>query len=394
MDRLMQRCARFYDATLVPVYCLSPAGSRESLVAFSAPEWICPLSDAFCAECLRRSESAGEGRTLLLMSEGGVAFAVISLQEGKKLIAGPVFTAAGGTPPMSIYAKAQGERLCPEIGTERFISAFTLLSELCTGHDIPVGDIITVEAPQAELTPEIDSPDTSESTGHLHIGEEYEQRLYDLIESGDVERLAAAFSTPSNIPIDIMSPDPVRQQKYLFITFMTMAVRAAMRGGLPSGTAFEICHRYCLLMDSSQNIADIAGYGYNMAMSLCRGVRRSGGASAYPQLRSLIDYVNLHLYEPLTPAQLAKAAGMSVRNLSERFRREMGISPMAYVEKRRIEEAKYLLRYGKARISDIAASLQFCSQSHFALVFKKHCGISPGAYRNEIANQRKSDYSE
>jgi hypothetical protein len=274
MNRLKQRCGRFYDATFIPVYCFDSSALPQSPSAFAVPEWACPLSDNFSSECVKRAKTAGTGKPLLLMSEGGVAFAIITLSESTMLIAGPVFTAAGGAPPAFIYAKVQSERLCPEIGAERFISAISLLSELCTGHDVPVGDIIAVEAPRAELTPETDVPDPPAQAGSLHIGEEYEQRIYDLIESGDVDMLASSFSSPSNIPIDIMSPDPVRQQKYLFITFMTMAVRAAIRGGMPSGAAFEVCRRYSLLMDSSQSIGDIAGYTYNMAMSLCRGVQR------------------------------------------------------------------------------------------------------------------------
>ncbi|MGI6576484.1 MAG: helix-turn-helix domain-containing protein [Eubacteriales bacterium] len=387
MERLLQQCARFYDATQIPVNCIwsfpkvkKQQGASSNLNIKTIPEWACPLSERYCDECLQRAGATGSNKLHLLMTQGGAALAVIICDEFK-LIVGPVFTVSRGQPPASIYASAEGQRLCPEVPTDRFISSITLLCELCTGKPALVEDVVTVEAPFSDLYYESQVIDSSNGSGQLHSGEEYEQRIYELIERGDIDRLEATLGSPSNIAIDIMSPDPVRQQKYLFIAFMTIAVRAAIHGGMPSGLAFEVCRRYSLLMDGSQNIKDIISYTYNLAISLCRGVKRARGSAGYPHLRKCIDFINSHLHEPLNVKQIAQAGGMSIRSLTKYFRSDTGLSPMAFVEMRRVEESKYMLRYSNATIAEIAVSLQFCSQSYFSKVFKKHCNMSPGKYR-------------
>jgi len=401
-ETLLKKCARFFDATQIPVTLIIPDASNDdsgsgdpscSIIKKTAginiiktiPEWACPLSAGFCIECLQRAIALGSKKIQLLMAQGGVAFAVI-ICEGFRLIVGPVFTVSVGKPPVSIYASSEGQRLCPEIPTEKFISSVTLLCELCTGEPAFVDDIVTTEATLPELYYDTKAENPTDSFGQTyaglsHSGEGYEQKIYELIEKGDVDGLAATLGSPSNNSIDIMSTDPVRQQKYLFIAFMTIAVRAAIHGGMPSGPAFEVCRRYSLLMDASQSIKEIISYTYNLALSLCRGVRRARGSAGYPHLRKCIDYINTHLHEPVDVGKIAQAGDMSVRNLTKRFRNDTGLSPMAFIEMRRIEEAKYLLRYSDAGIAEIAASLQFCSQSYFTKVFKKHCGMSPGKYR-------------
>jgi len=390
VDALLRKCARFYDATQIPVTCISffrdkpmekSRKSASNTDIWTIPEWACSLSVKFCDECIQRASSTGTNRLNLLMAQGGVALAVL-ISDEFRLIMGPVYTVPGGQPPFSIYASADGQRLCPEIPTDRFISAITLLCELCTGEPAYIEDIVTKEAPLPDLYDECNDPDSFDTPDQSHAGEGYEQKIYELIEKGDVDGLAAALESPSNIAIDTMSTDPVRHQKYLFITFMTIAVRAAIHGGMPSGLAFEVCRRYSLLMDGSENIKDIVSYTYELAMNLCRGVKRARGSAGYhPHLRKCIDYINTNLREPLNVEKIARAGGMSVRSLTKRFRSDIGLSPMAFVEMRRIEEGKYLLRYSDAGIAEIAATLQFCSQSYFTKVFKKHCGMSPGKYR-------------
>jgi transcriptional regulator GlxA family with amidase domain len=163
---------------------------------------------------------------------------------------------------------------------------------------------------------------------------------------------------------------------------MTMAVRASIKGGLDDEKAFEIARNYCLRMDKSSDVQSIASMTYNMALNLCREVYRIGiKSSLSPDIRKCCTFISCNLYTPLSLKILAKATNMSTRSLSERFHKEMNITPMAYVQKCRIHEAKFLLFYTEYSLLDISNALHFSSQSYFTNIFRQFTGITPKQYR-------------
>ena len=82
--------------------------------------------------------------------------------------------------------------------------------------------------------------------------------------------------------------------------------------------------------------------------------------------------------------ELARAACMSQRHFSRKFREVMDICPIDYVKRERIEEAKRRLRRGGCPIADVASEAGFENVSYFHRVFKQLEGISPGAYRRKV----------
>lgn len=91
-------------------------------------------------------------------------------------------------------------------------------------------------------------------------------------------------------------------------------------------------------------------------------------------------YIQAHLCERMSLAQLAAAACMSRFHFARMFRVSTGHSPMDYVLKLRLEAAKTLLDSGTQRVSTTAATLGFFDQSHFTRTFRRLTGLSPSAY--------------
>ena len=56
---------------------------------------------------------------------------------------------------------------------------------------------------------------------------------------------------------------------------------------------------------------------------------------------------------------------------------------ISFILKEKTEEAKRLLRYSEKSLSAISAYLGFSSHGHFARVFKKYAGMTPGEYREK-----------
>jgi AraC family transcriptional regulator len=88
-------------------------------------------------------------------------------------------------------------------------------------------------------------------------------------------------------------------------------------------------------------------------------------------------YIETHIGERFTLADLAGAACVSRFHFSRLFRTSTGMSPMDYVLKLRIELAQGMLMAEERKISAMAAELGFFDQSHFTRSFRRVTGMSP-----------------
>ncbi|MEO0883755.1 MAG: response regulator transcription factor [Pseudomonadota bacterium] len=83
----------------------------------------------------------------------------------------------------------------------------------------------------------------------------------------------------------------------------------------------------------------------------------------------------------LTLKEMADHVDLSEGQFARRFRATFGLSPYQYVIKKRIDEAKRLLRSTDWALVEISDAVGFGSQSHFTTAFKKAVGVTPLTYR-------------
>lgn len=67
--------------------------------------------------------------------------------------------------------------------------------------------------------------------------------------------------------------------------------------------------------------------------------------------------------------------------MAHSFTKFTGLSPIQYLNRRRLETACQLLRDTDYSVSDISSQTGFSSQSYFTQIFRKHYGITPIKYR-------------
>jgi AraC-like DNA-binding protein len=78
---------------------------------------------------------------------------------------------------------------------------------------------------------------------------------------------------------------------------------------------------------------------------------------------------------------LAKDCGLSRSVLAERFAHLVGVPPMQYLAKWRIQLAASLLRSGKASLAEIAERVGYGSEAALSRAFKREVGVAPAMYR-------------
>ncbi|HTT80268.1 MAG TPA: AraC family transcriptional regulator [Stellaceae bacterium] len=99
------------------------------------------------------------------------------------------------------------------------------------------------------------------------------------------------------------------------------------------------------------------------------------------RLKRAIDYVDAHLADPVSLADLAAATGLTRMHFAAQFRATTGLRPHEYLLRRRIEQAQEMLAGTANPVVDIALSVGFQTQSHFTTVFKRFTGQPPYAWR-------------
>lgn len=153
-------------------------------------------------------------------------------------------------------------------------------------------------------------------------------------------------------------------------------------------TALTLSDRYFQSVEDCRTMTELMEISSTMAQDYVERVhRRKQERGISEPVRSSMEYVELHLTEEVSLKQLAELAGYSEYYFSKRFKKETGTTPKAFIQEKRLERAKFLLRTTQISVQDISESLRFGSQSYFADVFRRAEGISPTAYREQFQNR-------
>ncbi|MDQ2792574.1 MAG: AraC family transcriptional regulator [Bacteroidota bacterium] len=99
---------------------------------------------------------------------------------------------------------------------------------------------------------------------------------------------------------------------------------------------------------------------------------------------AVVGYIKDHLAENLSIDKLSALACMSKATFFRVFKREFGITPVEYIIRERLSEAKRLLRHPLASVAEAGLRAGFNNLSYFQSLFKKYEGITPGAYRKQL----------
>ncbi|AWN49364.1 hypothetical protein DK419_25945 [Methylobacterium terrae] len=98
------------------------------------------------------------------------------------------------------------------------------------------------------------------------------------------------------------------------------------------------------------------------------------------QLRDAMAFIDAHLAQPLRLADIAAAAGVSVRTLQNSFKRELGTTPLGFIVERRLQRVHGDLRShadADRSIADVARRWGFVHISDFTQRYRKRFGCTP-----------------
>ena len=132
-----------------------------------------------------------------------------------------------------------------------------------------------------------------------------------------------------------------------------------------------------LLQIARNHEAEVDWQAANALQRLLFEFNKNKAYLAANALESAMSYKDDNLEE------IALRAGYSKFHYCRLFKKQMGLSPWAYLTRLKINKARELLLGTQRSIKQVSAELKFENPDYFAKVFKEHTGVSPRNYRGQ-----------
>jgi AraC-like DNA-binding protein len=109
---------------------------------------------------------------------------------------------------------------------------------------------------------------------------------------------------------------------------------------------------------------------------------RAGGLAGW-QVTRVRSFIEKNLHRSIRTTELSAIAQRSTAHFSRSFKLAFGEPPHAYIVRRRIEEACYLMLTSSASLSEIALNVGLSDQAHLCRLFRQAFGQSPASWRRQ-----------
>lgn len=98
-------------------------------------------------------------------------------------------------------------------------------------------------------------------------------------------------------------------------------------------------------------------------------------------VRRMLQYLNQHYKNQITLESLSKEMYLNKYYMCHSFKEVTGVSINHFITRKRIDEAKKLLRLSDEPVGFMSEQLGFTNPVHFSRMFKQYAGVPPQAYR-------------
>ncbi len=115
--------------------------------------------------------------------------------------------------------------------------------------------------------------------------------------------------------------------------------------------------------------------------TIFRGQRNHGDAA----IQEVQDYIEQHYEDKITVDTLAGLINTGRRTFERRFKEATNNTPVAYIQRVRIEAAKSFFEASRKNVSEIMFDVGYTDTKAFRDTFKKITGLTPIDYRNKFA---------
>ncbi|MCU6795062.1 AraC family transcriptional regulator [Paenibacillus sp. WQ 127069] len=226
-----------------------------------------------------------------------------------------------------------------------------------------------------------------QSSFYYYFPLEVEQQLVNLVKAGDASKTSALIDSvyKENFVIHDIPPDFER----VLITNLLGALLKIVQGQPETEQAiaaklWDITHTY----DSSER-ERLFSEMQELYGSVCQVYKQKRSGHSERLMDNIMRYIEQQYGENvLSVSSIAEHFGLTPQYLSGLFKKSTGQNLADYVVMIRIREAKRLMANPDYTIAQIAIMVGYANDIGFIRVFKKNEGVTPGAFRSSLPNDR------
>ncbi len=220
------------------------------------------------------------------------------------------------------------------------------------------------------------------TTNHHTYDEESE--VYECIRSGDASKIQPLVDLFLSDRLGKLSDNPLMNCRYHFVAGIAVMTRITISCGAEQSACYTLSDLYIQKMDNCEKIVEIQELYRSAVEDFVKESAKVRKDVNYSKaVRKCIDYIYLNLHNSINISELSEYAGITPPYLSALFKKETGWNVSSYIQHKRIETAKDMLKFSDYSCSEIGSYLCFSSTSHFISVFRKLTGTTPSKYRKE-----------
>lgn len=183
--------------------------------------------------------------------------------------------------------------------------------------------------------------------------------------------------------IKLSSSFSLKKQQTHLTSLIVLLTKIAIELGTSTRIAYGIRDSYIEKFEFIQRTEDILMYASKSYLRFFEKVELITLSANHYLVSESIKYIESHLYSPFQIKHIADFLHCSPNYLSTLFKEITKVNLSFFIRERKIEEAKYLIKYEYLNLSEVGEMLGFSNQSHFTREFKKMTGDTPKDFRNK-----------
>jgi AraC-like DNA-binding protein len=184
---------------------------------------------------------------------------------------------------------------------------------------------------------------------------------------------------------------PEKIRALLFNMEVNNAIRAEKLFDFPKKLPSTTQERLKLLLDEvflADNPFDRMSVAYKVAKEIIASATEREGVSNLSVCNAL-EYIRNNHKNRITISDLAELLRMSESNVYSSFKKQYGVSPIAYLNDYRLYVASELLSTTSYSIENVATAVGMTDMRYFSKMLKRLYNLTPSTYRKNITNEVK-----
>jgi two-component system, response regulator YesN len=239
---------------------------------------------------------------------------------------------------------------------------------------------------------DVEPEDYDQSGVEIKKRYEAEKKLLHYIENGDKENAMKAMLDHHTGDFLYRVPgNPLRARKNITFSGNTMYRIAAGNGGVEPQYLHAISEKFALKIESAVAMSELNTIDISMIDEYCEAVKNIAIKGYSPVVKKALMYINLHFNESINLQSVADVIGFNRTYLAKKFKTEMNLSVVDYIQRKRIDEAKFLIDLGRLSTTEIGLQVGFSSYNYFCKVFKEITEMTASEYKRSKQVEKEAN---